>query len=79
MLLDAGFLKRKLGSQEHPLAAQQVLDFTDDVRARPELSGHHLHRIYYYDAEPLSGIKPKPLTGCTGNWETVDFSKNLNL
>jgi uncharacterized LabA/DUF88 family protein len=62
ILLDAGFLKRKLGSQANPLTAQQIVSFTDKLKARPELLGHQLHRIYYYDAEPLASKKRKPLT-----------------
>jgi len=35
-----------------------------------------LHRIYYYDAEPLDAIKPKPLTGGRNNWELYNFASN---
>ncbi len=74
ILIDAGFLKRKLGSQQDPMTTTQVVEFTDKIINRPELSGNELHRIYYYDAEPMTGKKPKPLTGSKGNWELYDFS-----
>ncbi len=74
ILIDAGFIKRKLGSQQSPMTAKQVVEFTDKIIKRPELSGNELHRIYYYDAEPMGGTKPKPLTGSKGNWELYDFS-----
>jgi uncharacterized LabA/DUF88 family protein len=74
ILLDAGFVKRKLGSQASPTTAQQVVEFTQKIVNRPELQGCHLHRIYYYDAEPLAGTKPVPLTGPRGENELYDFS-----
>ncbi|HTQ98502.1 MAG TPA: hypothetical protein VMH83_00870 [Candidatus Acidoferrum sp.] len=74
ILLDAGFVKRKLGTQQSPLDAPALLAFTDKLRARTELADLYLHRIYYYDAEPLSLTKPKPLTGGKDQWETFDFS-----
>ncbi|MCV6614443.1 MAG: NYN domain-containing protein [Cellvibrionaceae bacterium] len=74
ILIDAGFIKRKLGSQQNPMTAQQVVDFTDKIIQRPELADYELHRIYYYDAEPMTGTKPKPLTGSRGNWGLYDFS-----
>lgn len=74
LLLDAGFVKRKLGSKDNPTTAQQVIDFTKKIINRPELDGYHLHRIYYYDAEPMASTKAKPLTGPKGEWELYDFS-----
>ena len=74
ILIDAGFIKRKLGSQTDPMTAQRVVEFTDKIIKRPELTEHALHRIYYYDAEPMKGTKPKPLTGDPG--EKQDFSAN---
>ena len=73
ILIDAGFIKKKLGSQENPMTTQQVVDFTDKIIARPELSNYELHRIYYYDAEPMATSKPKPLTGPQGDWKMFDF------
>lgn len=75
-MIDAGFLKRKLGSQQSPMTASRVYDFTETVRSHPALAGLVLHRIYYYDAEPLSLKKPIPLTGGKKNWRTRDFSQN---
>ena len=73
ILIDAGFLKRKLGSQSSPTTAAQVNDFTQKLQLRDELKGHHLHRIYYYDAEPLKASKPKPLTGGKLSWDMHNF------
>ncbi len=75
-MIDAGFLKRKLGSQQSPMTATQVFDFTEKVKSHPELINSALHRVYYYDAEPLSAKKPIPLTGGRNNRRTCDFSQN---
>ncbi len=75
ILLDAGFLKRKLGSASNPMDANLVVEFTDKIQKRDELKGCKLHRIYYYDAPPMEGKKPKPLTGGSGNWSLYEFSK----
>jgi len=74
ILIDAGFLKRKLSSQEHLLSFNRVVQFTNTLRNRPELAGANLHRIYYYDAEPLQAKKPKPLTGGSDSWTRFDFA-----
>ena len=74
ILLDAGFLKQKLGSSKNPITAKQVVEFTKTITKRKELEDHTLHRIYYYDAEPMTGKKPIPLTGSSGNWSKYDFS-----
>ena len=58
------------------MTASRVYDFTEKVRSHPALAGLVLHRIYYYDAEPLSLKKPIPLTGGRNNWRTRDFSQN---
>ena len=56
------------------MTAAQVSDFTEKIKSRPELSALSLHRIYYYDAEPLGTKKPIPLTGGRRNWKQYDFS-----
>ena len=74
ILLDAGFLKRRLGSSTDPVTAKRVVEFTETIAKRKELENHTLHRIYYYDAKPMKGIKPIPLTGSAGNWSRHDLS-----
>ena len=75
ILIDAGFLKRKLGSQENPISSQKVEKFTNKLQTRPELKDLILHRIFYYDAEPLKSTKPVPLSGGKGSWDLFDFSQ----
>ena len=76
ILIDAGFLKRKLGSATSPVKSEQVTEFTNKIRNRDELKDFALHRIYYYDAPPLEGKKLKPLTGDRGNRLEYRFDKS---
>ncbi len=70
VLIDAGFLKRKLGSQQDPLRAETVRDFVDKLRKHEALRWEYLHRAYFYDAPPLLSSERKPLSG-----ETVKFAE----
>lgn len=63
MLLDGGFLRRKLGSTRSPATAKTIADFAKSVQLLSCLSGMRLHRIYYYDARPLDGVANVPLGG----------------
>jgi len=63
ILIDAGFLKKKRGSRDHPLTAETVRDFIQKLGGVPELQNLHLHRIYFYDAPPLTSVVRKPLSG----------------
>jgi len=47
ILLDGGFLKRKLGSARKRASAEDVVEFTRCLRNLPQLSPHRLHRILY--------------------------------
>ena len=48
--------------------------FLKTIAERKELEDHTLHRIYYYDAEPMTGKRPIPLTGSSDSWLKYDFS-----
>lgn len=75
ILIDAGFLKRKLGSQRAPMTAQHVADFIARLRQHPDLAGLCLHRIYYYDAPPLEQTLKRPLAGSSMNLGDTDLSR----
>ena len=62
---DAGFLKRKLGSQIEPLNVNRVCTFLDALRAHEVLAGMSLHRVYWYDAPPLDTRVTKPRATAT--------------
>jgi uncharacterized LabA/DUF88 family protein len=68
ILLDGGFLRRKLNTRKARLDAARVRVFTDQVGRLPCLHGMRLHRIYFYDAKPLETISTIPLGG-----RQVDF------
>lgn len=71
MLLDGGFLRRKLGTPQSPADAARISKFTAEASALPCLHGMRLHRIYFYDSRPLDTSQDKPLGG-----GMVDFGKS---
>ncbi len=75
ILIDAGFLKRKLGSQAEPLDVHGICTFLDKVRAHGALAGMRLHRVYWYDAPPLANRITKPLLGGSINLGTTSLAR----
>ncbi len=75
VLIDAGFLKRKLGSQKNPTTAQNICSFANSLIHHPVLEEHTLHRIYYYDAPPLDKEIPKPLNGGRINFGATPLAR----
>ena len=69
VLMDGGFIRRKLGSQSRPMTALDVSRFLDRLKAHTALANLVLHRIYWYDAQPLESSARRPLRG-----GRVDFS-----
>jgi uncharacterized LabA/DUF88 family protein len=61
--MDGGFIRRKLGSQARPMTATEVSRFLDRLKAHPALVDLTLHRIYWYDAQPLQSSARRPLRG----------------
>lgn len=70
LLVDGGFIKRKLGSQKSPMSASSFGDFLLQVQKHESLENHRLHRVYFYDAKPLEDEVTKPLGA-----EKIDLSK----
>lgn len=68
MLLDGGFVRRKLGTTQNPVDAAGIIRFVQAARAMPCLQDLRLHRIYYYDSKPIEGTANTPLGG-----PVVDF------
>jgi NYN domain len=75
ILIDAGFLKRKLGSQAEPLDINGVCKFLDALRAHDTLVGMNLHRVYWYDAPPLDSRVTKPLLGGKVNFGVTSLAR----
>ena len=76
ILIDAGFLKRKLGSRERPLTSASVGQFVDRLRETEALRNLLLHRIYFYDAPPLRSTEQKPLGGGTTHFAETPLARN---
>ncbi len=80
VLIDAGFIKRKLGSRRSPLNPRGVSQFLASVYASPALAQMTLYRVYWYDAPPLDARVSKPLRGGAVNFGATNFGKaNLVL
>ncbi|HFT8652524.1 TPA: NYN domain-containing protein [Pseudomonas aeruginosa] len=54
ILIDAGFAKKKLYPLENPVTADTFERFVEGLRAHHVLRCHRLHRVYFYDAKPLT-------------------------
>jgi hypothetical protein len=80
ILIDAGFLKRKLGSHSEPLDIGGVHAFLAALRAQEALADMRLHRVYWYDAPPLESRVAKPLLGGRINFgATADMRLGLDI
>jgi uncharacterized LabA/DUF88 family protein len=74
ILIDGGFLKKRLGSAAAPATAEQIREFADAVQRHPLLAEHRLHRIYYYDAPPLTDSKTRPLSDERVNFGATEIA-----
>ena len=63
VLIDGGFVKRKLRSRVESTTISDVSRFLERLKAHPTLGSLQLHRIYWYDALPLQGSAVRPLNG----------------
>lgn len=63
VLIDGGFVRRRVGSAGHPATAAHIRYLIATLREHECLAPHALHRIYYYDARPLDISVDKPLLG----------------
>ena len=52
ILIDAGFVKAKLGSAQKPIGAVDIEQMVKAICAHDLLTGKYLYRVYYYDAPP---------------------------
>ncbi len=76
VLVDAGFLKRKISSLVNPLTADTVEHFIKSLGEHPSLEALSLHRVYFYDAPPLQTAKEKPLGGGRMDFSKTQLAKN---
>lgn len=69
ILLDGGYVKKRLRSRKGPPTADDVVAYCRSLATRPELDGHEIFRMYFYDAPPFEGKATNPLSG-----DEIDFS-----
>ncbi|UYK77308.1 NYN domain-containing protein [Xanthomonas sacchari] len=69
VLLDAGFVKRKLKSSGE-VSANRIQQLVEAIRKHECLQDCLLHRVYYYDAAPLGRSVEQPVTG-----EVIEYDK----
>ena len=79
ILIDAGFLKKKLGSQNNPVTIEKIQTFI--TKLKNEINGLNnfeplLHRIYYYDSPPLKDKVENPLSNKPTNLGSTPLAKN---
>ncbi len=63
VLIDGGFIKRRLGTEANPFSPDDFAGFLAQLRSHRLLAPCNLHRVYFYDAAPLNESKRKPLNG----------------
>ena len=68
LMVDGGFLKKKLLQRNHRDATvQDITAFCTSVMQKPPLAQAQLFRIYFYDAPPFEGTVTNPLSGVVTN------------
>lgn len=62
ILIDGGFVKYTLKKKrsDPPIDAQLVSAFVESIGRLPQLADSRLHRIYFYDAKPLTKKVTRP-------------------
>lgn len=80
ILIDGGFVKRKLGTQTSPMTADILAEFVNKICDHSSVKSLRLHRVYFYDATPLSDVVKKPLGGGQINFrENSTAKRNAKL
>lgn len=72
VLLDGGFVRRKLGYKQRSIDESGIADFARNVSTLPCVQGMRLHRVYYYEAKPLECTASVPLGG-----DVIDFGASI--
>lgn len=64
ILIDGGFMTKRLSStlKRYP-TADDIQAEVARIKGRPELAGHDLLRVYFYDAPPATGVITNRIDG----------------
>lgn len=76
ILIDGGFVRKKLGSARAPLTAAMIEGLIRWIGKSQYLESHHLHRVYFYDARPLEGTVSVPLNGGEFSFKGSPMQRN---
>jgi len=81
ILLDGGFVKKKLYSRNRRFATvQDITSVCTDIMADDNLTTTKLFRIYYYDAPPFEGQSKNPISRTILNFSaTQQAAQNRSL
>lgn len=76
ILIDGGFLKRKLASklQRAPFA-EDVRSYVEELQRHQEIDSASPFRVYYYDAPPAVRQLKHPLTGQLVNLQQTEVAR----
>ncbi len=75
MLLDGGFVKKKLEQANHHFpTVPEIMALCATILAKPALAGAELFRIYYYDAPPFEGSVRNPLSRVNVNYSNTPIA-----
>ena len=78
ILIDGGFVKRRLATFEKPLSASDVSRLVEAIASHTVLKHKLLYRTYFYDAPPLSKTVNVPLQGGKLNLGDTQLAKHNN-
>lgn len=76
ILIDAGFVKYKLGNSSSPMRVSDVGALVEQLKEHPALKEHKLHRVYYYDAMPLANKETIPLSNSVRDFADHPVAKS---
>ncbi len=71
ILLDGGFLRKKLRTQlGHPPVAQDIVNVCTKLMGQDRLKDADLFRVFYYDSEPYEGKATNPISHAVVNFSS---------
>lgn len=81
LLLDGGFVKKRLAERLHRFpTASDISAWIDTLVVHPDLEDARLFRIYWYDADPFGQKRNNPIDGRQLNFATtLEANRNREL
>jgi hypothetical protein len=81
ILLDGGFIKKKLGDKENLASAKDIINFVEKIKEEVSETLKQevfLYRTYYYDAPPASFKTSNPISNKKQTWLQQIFSESTH-